>query len=62
MYKNFIKESENAYQNVFLINSIVTELSFRFYHLLKPFRHRVNGAVHIHLFDVILNDVRNAVT
>ena len=60
--KKFNKESKNAYQNVFLINSIVTELFFRFYHLLKPCRHRINGIVHILLFDVILNDVRNAVT
>ena len=62
IYKNSIKENKNAYQNVFLINSIKTELSFCFYHLIKPFRYRVNGVVHILLFDVILNDVRNAVT
>ena len=58
----FIEGSKIAYQNVFFISSMVTELSFRFYHLLKPFRHRVNGVVHILLFDVILNDVRDAVT
>ena len=60
--KKFIKGSKNAYQSVFLINAIVTELSFCFYHLIKPFRHRVDGVVHILSFDVILNEVRNAVT